>query len=744
MIETSARPLKTGPCPYLTARRVAVRVLNPIPEIMQKACQQLQRRHHLAAVPFAAPSGEPGLLVLSSRPLNPLSLTGQDWTCNLADVGELRLEFADPAQRAMMTQLVERALLILANGCDELWWLDSPRIFEEKTPFERRNGIAAYRRYRLGVEAVEGTGLVINVEPATMFLTEQTVADFFAPDLDAAEAAARRQRFDQLSLRQVGQKGTLVYNSGRGFRKAYFDSYPPHYTCGDMPPLVVEGERYDSLYTYYARRSPDLGIRPEDRVAMVSFYGLKHPVPVAAKLLRLRVATDSLPPGLNRLDKLSPTERVQAEERFWHLVGTHRLAPGVPEVGRRWQPHAKQYEILRPPALAFGGNTILAAPPVADLQAYSHYYTQRLDLLNRHGCYVVPGDLDQTLYVAAPSGLPEKLARKLAMDVTDQINPWVGRRVSPQLVQYTNVANAVTQLKGKARRGTVLFVLKDQEPVDYYDVARELSGWRVKRALSSTVFEKEHDGWKPFVSLTALDVLQQMDCVPWSLATALNYDGHLAIDVGRDGRHFSLSLLLAQVGRPFRFRTETYIKADPNKETIHPIVLRDEMVKLFKRVTQGLSVPLNSLLVIRDGRECGLELEGIEEARGELSGMDILSSGATADVVDYRKHTASSIWVWDVLDGQHRHAPEGIALYLDAQTAILVTTGAPTIRQGTASPLLLSAHGQVDMSKVVHDLSALTYLNWNNTRTVQRHPPHLKAADEALLQRSQQEIRRHK
>jgi hypothetical protein len=90
-----------------------------------------------------------------------------------------------------------------------------------------------------------------------------------------------------------------------------------------------------------------------------------------------------------------------------------------------------------------------------------------------------------------------------------------------------------------------------------------------------------------------------------------------------------------------------------------------------------------------------------------------------------------------------RHAFEGTAILLDERTAVLTNTGAATLHQGTAEPVVLVANtDDVDMAAVAEDVHIAAHLNWSNPDVAQRLPLSLKRTDEELKSRAAQEVRR--
>ena len=220
MIETNIRIVGSGDQLFLDVRRVQTRTSDNAPDLLEKACRLLRLHHSLAAIPFR-PNGQRELLVAASRPLGVPVLGGDDWQMELHDIGPVRLHFTKPGDAPMMAGLVERYLLVQLMRTN-MWTLDSPRIWYEAEPFETEEGIAAVRRFHISVIALEDEGLGVVTHVSTAFFTVDTVADFFDESLPAVEREQRQRRFKELSLRQHGQKGTLLYDLRRSRHQCYF------------------------------------------------------------------------------------------------------------------------------------------------------------------------------------------------------------------------------------------------------------------------------------------------------------------------------------------------------------------------------------------------------------------------------------------------------------------------------------------------------------------------------------------
>lgn len=765
MIETNIRIVEPGINLRLEVRRAEVMTQDLSPDLLQKACGALQKRHGLAAV--VAPD-KSSILVATREPVPRVVVQADDWRLEVKDSGATRvLRFTAPGEAYLLAQLLERCLLVQLERRTKLWTLDSFRNWYVPEPFERASGIAAHRRFEVSSVVIEGVGIGLVVDVGTAFFTEQTIADFFRDDLSSEEKAHLQKRFERLSERQHGQKGTLVYDFGRDKHKCYFDSFLPGVTAATINGLRVQGQTYPSLQAYYKQKH-GVDVDTDASVAKVSFRGINRPQPVIASALRLRVMNNALPDALKQSDKIDPQGRRHYLQMFWTRLGDTPLGRGLPKVSSRfWCPPRDRAIHLKAPDLIYAGGKRVVAPSNGHLGEHRAYYRERQALLNEAGCLSVPPAVTRVLYVAVPRAIDEKVATQLAEDIAARLSMWTRKEITPELIMYSTLDEALTRLRREAQPGMVLFVFDNDEPSTYFTLAYELKDWRVKRITLATLrrlalqFEFARNansrnvtiarmprGWDAFIEMNALDVLQQLDCVPWSIANPPHYEAQLVIDVGADRRYFALSLLICrpQSSEPFRLDTIVPIKSDHKRETINEIILCDEIVKLCQRAVRNGFDPIKSMLNLRDGHECGREMDAITGAQAKLVSIGFLAENALVKTADFHKTSAKGIRLWERgRDGEAGHALEGTALILDKRTVVLVNTGAATLHQGTAEPLMLVARGvDINMIAVASDVHAFSQLNWSSPKVAQRLPLALKRTDDELKNRASQEIRRIK
>lgn len=537
MVETNIRLVSQRTDLALTVRRIRVESQNSSPDVLQAICKALKQQRGLAATPDSETAE---LLVVSQESISELVVKEDHWQAKAVDTNKTRLlKFEEPKDAALLTQLLERCLLIQIEQSKNFWTLESQRTFYELEPFLTDECITAYRRFKVSSILCDDVGVGLIVDVSVAFFTTLSVADFFRDDLPAPVQALRQKRFEALSRRQQGQKATLWYASGRNHSRCYFAEFAPGLTCATTGEIRLARHTYASLKAYYQERSPDLAISANDAVARVSFVGLDKPQPVAAKQLRLRVMNDSLPGTLKQVDKFLPKSRCDFIENFWATLGEHPLRMTAPSVEPRfWQPSPQKIVHLKRPDLIFGQQQILSAPSYENIEAEKEYYRQRSAYLRKFGCLIVPPAITRKIYVRVPTQLGEEVANQLGDDLVDRLSTWTGKTIQANAGTYNSLEQVFSDLRREAQSGMVVFTFENEDPADYHRVAYELQRWRVKRITCDTLEERftklqsakgnqqgdhykskgERD-WQSFVEMSALDVLQLLDCIPWAIAS---------------------------------------------------------------------------------------------------------------------------------------------------------------------------------------------------------------------------------
>ena len=775
MIETNARVLAPGKEIALPVRFVQVQGTVDLPELREKVCYRLRRESGLIAVPCQ--DKRELLLVATDQPLTTRKMTVDEWDMTITDTDESAvLTLSTTEGRRLLPEVVERMITDAIERRGDWWNFDSLRHWYEKKPFASREGIDALRRYAVSALAVEGVGIAVAVDVETAFFTQNTVADFFDAALPPVEQRRRKTDFERLTQRQSGQQGTLLYDNGETSLKCYFERFPAGKTCGAVAPRRVRGKNYESLVAYYQKISPRLGIRGDELAAMVSFPSFDTPQPVAARCLRVRVMNDMLPSSLINADKIGPQERRRMIIGFWKSLGKisfpqfHRPATVVPDAAFLpgfWRPEASQIRQIPIPTLYFGNGEMLEAPLQVSGSSYKQHFKRRAEILDAGRCYHFPPLAARTVFCAYPEdrGVCEA-AEAMADHICQRMQSYTGKSFEFRMIPYASVEDAIAKLNGEASAQAVLFVLND-EATAYTEAALGLPNWKIKRVTENTLRRqyrqlstgcglhgRTQDGgraqrfWDSFIRMTSLDLVQEMDGVPFRLDQAGAFEAQLVIDVSYDRRYYALSVLVARAGAKradFRLVTHAWHKPDTKHEAINGRILCDDIVKFLTGViVVGKDAPLASLLVARDGRVVGDEQNFLDEAAAQLRDCGVLVPDARVEVVELHKNTEMHLRVWELGTGDAGfNVTESTAVRLSSTEEILVTTGAGTLTQGTADPMLVVAldNGTL-VGEATDALAASAQLNWSSPGVAQRLPLPFKRTDEVLKKRSEQEIRR--
>jgi hypothetical protein len=774
MVETNIRVVSPGNKLCVWTRRARVTGSHITADLLEKACGRLRYERGLAAVRIAGlnPDGSGELLVATFAPIPNIRLEGEDWVLNVADAGQpaKQLTLADPGGNDVLPTLMERAVLATLARQRRLWTLDSPRIWYEPQPFQSASGIDAYRRYQVSSIILAGVGVGIIADVGTAFFTTQTLAYYFDPTVPEGERQHRIRRFTQLTQRQKRQKGTLLYDIGYRRMSCYFAGAKPGVTCVTTGPVQAKGQTYASLYEYYQQNNPGLHIAPDAVAVQVSFRGMDRPQWVAAECLRVRIMNNQLPGILRNVDKISPGVRRKMLQDFWLNMGDRPLgsvAPGL--VHGFWRPGHERVIMLSMPSLTFGQKVTLPAPSSQNAACYEKSFKLRGESLDHLGCYKAPATASRTIHFVHPSSVTNEACAQLAADITGEINRLTGCAFDFEIVPYDSLDAVLEELRSAGKPGMAVFVL-NSDPDAYYEVSLQLDRWRVKRITDRTLTEhysylkygynskktgpldrkRGKSRWTSFVSKNALKILQLLDAVPYRLEQAGPYEAQLVIDVGHDRRYSALSLLIARSSAKspnFLIASQANPKAEHHEEAINPVLLSRHMTALVNSVISHRADPLASLLVVRDGRFCGQETEGVATALDELRRAGKVAKDARIDLVDLHKDSLKWMRMWNVTETSGgtivANPLEGTALHLNPNMVMVATTGAATLRQGTTNPIVLVAQcnneGLIDAAQAIFSGAQL---NWSSPNVAQRLSLSLRRTDEELKTRTAQQIGR--
>jgi hypothetical protein len=736
-------------------------------EKAQRLCTYIGKTFGIAAVPYMQNGEVKGILTECHDHIPRKEFTVDNWVIELKPLnGNVALSLSDPKQGQLVSDLYKKGLLLNFSTRADFWRLDSPRIFYEKEPFLKNDflsgsehvaDIEAYRKYEVADVLLENEGLGIAINVGTAFFSSMTVDDYFS--------SKNASRFYKLSGRYGENKGTLYYDGPNGRVKCYFVKYLADVTLSTTRKLKIgSGITYQHAWDYYQKTYPRFDVKPIDRVAMVSFPGTEDnaPVPVPANRLYLRVTNEALDHDMSQVDKIAPALRDELLVKLWSELGTKPFGANFADVKNGFfTPKPENCGTLDMPGLRFGDGRLLPAPSEKSMQKYKDHFRNRKRMLEECGCFYVPPGMERDINFVLPQGLDPKISEKLSEDVCSKISKLTGVNVQSVIDGYTNQEQAITELKRNYRDGgMVVFTFDNDESANYYLIRYGLPDWKIKRLTEQELRRKYRgysnfkDGrnkngernWNVYIELITYDVLQQLGCLAYVPNVKLNYDMQLMIDVSARHTHLAFSLFI--FGQKMTVPHSDALvkkKTDPKQqETINPLFLKKYFKELFGLHKEAISTyALNSLLILRDGKDCKQEFTAIKEAIAELKTEGVFPQTFRFDFVEYLKSTLKEVRIWERENGSIQNALEGSWFKIDRNTIVLTTTGQGTLHQGTASPLLIkNKHTQADLMKVLQDIFVTSQLNYASPGVAQRLTYCAKRADEELQDRAAQEIHR--
>jgi hypothetical protein len=778
IVETNIQLVTGEAADGVRCRRVTVESAVWSAELLQTVCSVLRRRDHLIAIPSPAEKRE--ILVVGPNEIACKAVERNGWHAELQDVKEgLELRFTNERELKVIGELVEKALVLGFESDGSHWRLgSSARYWHAQQPAKIVDGVQAIPRVSFATLPLANAAIGIAFDSGFLYQTEHSIAYFFDSQVDPPERDWRMRQFDRLSLRSARFKGTLLYDIGAN---EHYVCYFERFGRGQTLATTRHVEGYESLYEFCLNRHRCKGYQPDDPVAYVSFKGLPQIVPVPAKRLKLRVplTREQMPKELRDATSTAPGLRRSTIVNLWDRCdrSISSLVHLRPQ-GGLWRPCASDHELLACPELVFGKGRRVAPPAKPTIHEYRRYYGERMDTLRNGGVFRFEPSTGRDIHLVTPVGSsswPDTLQKAFVQDFAESISNLVGQTFFIHEVRADPVTTIVERLEDAGadrlhggRTAVVVFDDRVRDPAPYCLLSHRLVRWNLKRATRHTIEKKwqsrqgaqgceaQHRAeqrWKSMVELTVLDTLLQMDATPWRLCESpdelrepsYGYDACLAIDVGEGRRYFAMSLLICRAGsnRPSYLRvTKAWPKGDSDREEINPIQLQEKIAWMFERYSGSSFSPLQSLLVLRDGRVCGQECQAINRAIDHLHKMDRLRQNACVDVVDVHKKTVKGLRMWYPVRELFSNVLEGQAVYLDNRRVLVSCTGMATLPPNiTAEPCLLDAHGDADIRRVARGFFSFAQLNYSTPNKAHRCALPIHLTDEELRQKLAQDMR---
>jgi hypothetical protein len=474
------------------------------------------------------------------------------------------------------------------------------------------------------------------------------------------------------------------------------------------------------------------------------------------------VMNEMLDYEMSQVDKIIPDERMALIGELWKNLGDKPFGENYVTVKREfYSPDSSNSGVIDLPALLFGKQHVLP-PPVNKLKEdYRQHFRSRRDYLNKFGCFYVPPTMHRSIHFIYPNAVDDRLKENFSREICSRVKSLTGISVSPVTLGYDDYLSGIQNLQGNFEPGMAVFVFEDMDPTIYFNIRYELKNWKIKRVTRHQLqkkykglndfkdgrFVKGEKNWNSFLEINAYDIIQQLGCLPYVIEPRLNYEMQLMIDVSDKSSHIALSLVMYKDGMKVPvFDSLIKPKTDSQKETINPVFLERYLIDLFtKNRTIIAKNAFKSMLVLRDGKNCGEEYEALVTAIDKLKKKGVIDLDLTFALVEYHKSTLKEIRLLDKSQGRYHNVIEGSYFLPDKNTAILASTGCGTLNQGTAAPVMLKCLlSDCDLLKAVNDVFVTSQFNFSNPTVAQRITFAAKRADEQLKDRIAQEVIRIK
>jgi hypothetical protein len=563
--------------------------------------------------------------------------------------------------------------------------------------------------------------ILLTIDPTTRVTTRSTIWELISK---LGKEEAKKQLMNRYVL-ATQEKGKSIYQISKiDFDKNVNDN------------CIQIADNIYSVKGYFRRPGgrPELADSISDDECIVSVRrGLgAMELSMAPSLLKLILKTDDFPRERTLKSDLMNEVYLSAERRriltqkFLTILnplplGTSRSTTfelkDVSQLG-------KEANVLPPPHLIFGGKTSFAP----DFSRYGSFMKNTLRELGPAKKATFSSDRVILVY---PSTVSKGMMRTFYDDCK-----WISRSFfraylpeRPVFYNYPDVDVRKEYESFGNDVDAVIAVIQDERENERYLNFKEWFTTKPNQVLTYRVINekyllpKEQVGrYRNLVLNVCAGLLGKMGGRPWILDKRLSADFYVGLDVGGEKRarvacftfFDELGNYLGEEWRPQR------------AEEIDPVELRRIIVNTVKLRREHV----NSMVFHRDGEFTDRELDGISQVKSDLIKEGVMSDNSTITCVNIKKTVPYRLY--EVLGEKQDGCKIGSYLLLDAHNAILATSGAPLLRQGTARPLLVELVPPYDTGNIrttVQDIYYLSFMHWGSILLKMKLPATLRYAD---------------
>ena len=218
----------------------------------------------------------------------------------------------------------------------------------------------------------------------------------------------------------------------------------------------------------------------------------------------------------------------------------------------------------------------------------------------------------------------------------------------------------------------------------------------------------------------ALNVYGKAGGVAWGLAEPLHSDVVVGVDVAGS---YAVATVLTDSGDP---RVEWIYEFNPEVEVA--AVLEPLIYSALRAASRDRGGPLSSVVVHRDGRAHWLEVEAFRRAVARAKAEGMLEEDAFYALVEVRKRVTARMF--KEREGRLLNPDKGVYVWLDKETLLVATTGAPErphpafsgLVRPVALSLVNSSHWEKSLLDLARDVYWLAQLHWGSAFVTPRLP----------------------
>jgi len=644
-----------------------------------------------------------------------------------SDVMPLPFVGGSERERYIALEFLRRTIRDILNYHPGLW-RDVSRYVQRKPEIWQGSsqGVDRYPGFWLGITPSEDGGFAVSFDRTYAYLEGRPLA-----------LALSEEQLNEVTgcrcLYRYGLEWYRVEVRGPGVQLG--DHRVPDPKSPKGPPITLL-ELIKGRWRNYA--IPEINDLKADDWAL--FYtNEKGEVRAAAtKLLYQILGTDnSVVQELHDLAILPPDARLQESLAIRHqYLPTFQLFGMAVETGP--QPKPIKMQQSPDPTLLFGGNKAICASG-----------RERLVQLKEPQI----GPLTRTQfgpqYVLLPDTLPPQVRDDFIKRIGDTIAQIYPHPYVPEVLIYRGGArrlreqiNAMESML-KDKHGHLLQILPRNAAHDLHDHLKRIQWDHLQSqcAKEETIlgFYELHDGeyrikstlnakYKFYLRGLALVILAVNRKWLWRLEDeTLHAKAHLGIDVYRGTAAFTS---VYRDGQEIFFR----LSHSAGRERLSRDQVRTELVNILSQDLPGLHLVPKIVVIHRDGKLLIPERHGLEDAQKMLIQRGLVPPDFQFVTIEIHKtSTYRPRFFFITKDGQAKNPQMGIYRKFPPGEAILATTGAPLLKQGTARPLHLKVSmGTMPIDHIISDVYSLCHLGFTAPVACHRLPITIALADDVL------------